>query len=120
MVLEVFCYSPEHSEEDEEATPRAVIEVQPKIPNEQSPTNIVAGVLSELAPPEEVAGFESGGGDEHVEAPTFAFKGNNNSRKNCRSSTPHAHNKETVPIEQPPIQISDETAVVKQPPAQIS
>lgn len=45
MDLEVFG-SPNHSEE-EEATPRTMVEAQPNILEEPSPSNVVVGVFSE-------------------------------------------------------------------------
>lgn len=47
MDLEVFG-SPEHTEE-EESTPNMAVEAQPDDPDEQSPSNAIAEVLSELA-----------------------------------------------------------------------
>lgn len=67
--------SPEQSEDedDEGATaPAAIVEVL----EEQSPLIVVAGLLNELAPQEEVTESESVEG-EPIEAPSFAFGKNN-------------------------------------------
>lgn len=66
---------PEHSEE-EETTPTTAIDVQPEIPKEPSPLNVVLGVLSELAPQKEVGESELGGRDEPDKPPSFTSEGN--------------------------------------------
>lgn len=67
--VEVFG-SPEQSKE-EEATPTATAEVRLKIFEEQSPSNVIAGILSELALQKEVAESELGDRDETDEALSF-------------------------------------------------
>lgn len=59
---------------------------------EQSPSNVVIEVLSELAPQEEVTEPELGGGDGTDEAQVLFFKGLNegNSRQSFQSSSPRS------------------------------
>lgn len=74
MDLEVFS-SPEHVEE-EEVTSGTVVEARSDVPQEQTPSEVVAGVLSESASQEEVAESESSDKGDSIEAPTLTVKEN--------------------------------------------
>lgn len=74
MDLEFFA-SPNHFEENE-ATPTTMVEAQPNVPEEPSPSKVVVEGLSELTPWEEVTESKSGDRGESNKALNFFVEGN--------------------------------------------
>lgn len=64
-----------------------VEETQPSILEELSPSHIMTEVLSELTPQEEVAGSESGGGEEPHVAPFMVAEENIEDHRPVKEST---------------------------------
>lgn len=75
-----------------------VVETQPDVPEDQSPSNVVTGVLSELVPQEEVAELESSNKGKSNDAPISSIK------KNKGEDRPVDE-----PIDHPPVHIGEET-----------